>query len=166
MLSMTSCRLKIQELTSDPGIVILYSDSDTVHTALGQAGSPVAQGATAGVSLTDFKEFVFNQILATPVAVADHCVVKTFLPIQHHHEVFHRLAEDKYRAVIELLMQAFVTSNTATARWSLAVSSGPHVPGALPLHGPLGQVLKVTGGVGLGQVVMEPAAMAVGIFRQ
>ena len=42
MLSMTSCRLKTQESTSDPGIVILYADSDTVHTALGQPGSPVA----------------------------------------------------------------------------------------------------------------------------
>ena len=151
------------EAEADPGLIIVY-DPEAVHDALGQANAPAQQGVNQAESVHNFQEFVYTQVLATPCSESEHCVerisdgnVRAYYP-----QLFHRLPADTYRAIIERLKDMFAYRNTALARWSVNVAAPAH---ALPPHRPLGALLKVVGGVGLGQVVMEPVLIQRGVFR-
>ena len=154
------------EAEEDPGLIIIY-DPEAVHEGLGQANAPVQQGNDMGESLRNFQAYVYRLILATPCSEMDHCVERLSdgNVREYHNQVFHRLPADTYRAIIERLKDLFVYQNTPLARWSINVASPAHVPNSLPPHRPLGALLKVVGGVGLGQVVMEPVLIQRGVFR-
>ena len=53
---------KLHFTDTDPALIILYSDDATVHQALGIAGSPAPQGATAQQSAQNLKHFIFCEI--------------------------------------------------------------------------------------------------------
>ena len=63
------------ELATDPGLIILY-DVEAVHIALGQANSPVTQGATPGQSLDHLKQYVYTRVMSTPLSDKEHTVRK------------------------------------------------------------------------------------------
>ena len=146
---------------------ILY-DVDAVHIALGQANSPVTQGATPGQSLDHLKQYVYTQILSTPISDKENAVRKCDAPgapQEFFPELFHRLPADTYRAVIEHLHEVFVRANHPVARWSVNAAASTHDPNSFAPNRPLGSLIKVLGGVGQGQVTFERVAVSHGIFR-
>ena len=94
-----------QDHENNPGLITVYESDEVLHDALGQPGAPVAQGATPATSAEAFKEFIFQTILGTPVALDDNCVVKstvggvsTLFPT-----LFHRLTHNQlYRILAHL----------------------------------------------------------------
>ena len=155
------------EEATDPGLIILY-DPGAVHTALGQANAPVPQGRDIAASLHNFEQYVYHQILLTPCAEEAHCVEKGSAQAtvrNYHPQLFHRLPADTYREIIERLKTVFIHANTTTAAWSVSVASSAQAPNSLPPNRPLGALIKVEGGVGLGQVTMEPVGIRHGVFR-
>ena len=157
------------ELPTDPGLIILY-DPEAVHIALGQPNSPVTQGATINESLDDFKQYVYNQVLVlTPCTESEHAIRKcdggsgvqeTFFT-----ELFHRLPADTFREILEVLHRVFISGNNPVAEWSCNVSASAAVRNSLPPNRPLGALIKVDGGLGLGQVTFERVAVTNGVFR-
>ena len=154
------------EAEADPGLIIIY-DAEAVHDALGQANAPVQQGVDQAESVHNLQEYVYTQVLATPCSESEHCVerISDGNVREYYPQLFHRLPADTYRAIIERLKDMFAYRNTALARWSVNVATLAHAPGSLPPHRPLGALIKVVRGVGLGQVVMEPVLIQRGIFR-
>ena len=155
------------EEATDPGLIILYNAA-AVHTALGQANSPVPQGGNIDQSLTAFKQYVYTQIMLTPCSEEEHCLEKpTAIPNmrEFYPEVFHRLPTDTFRNIVERLKRVFIHSGQATAQWSVNVSVPAHVPNSVAPNEPLGVLMKVQGGVGTGQVIFERVAIPHGIFR-
>ena len=158
---------QVVELATDPGLIILY-DVDAVHIALGQANSPVTQGATPGQSLDYLKQYVYTQILSTPISDKENAVRKCDTPgapQEFFPELFHRLPADTYRAVIEHLHEVFVRANHPVARWSVNAAASTHDPNSFAPNRPLGSLIKVLGGVGQGQATFERVAVSHGIFR-
>ena len=71
-----------------------------------------------------------------------------------------------YTAIIERLVEkVFIFDNTVTATWSINVAAPAGTANSLPPNRPLGALIKVGGGVGLGQVLMEPVVVQHGVFR-
>ncbi|KAL3913309.1 MAG: hypothetical protein SGILL_006547, partial [Bacillariaceae sp.] len=64
----------------DPGFTIMFADANTVHDALAMAGSPMAQRATATLSLAALR----NWVVAQAVAVNAGCVVA--MPANAHNQ--------------------------------------------------------------------------------
>ena len=144
----------------DPGLLLLYND-EAVHEALAEPNVPVAQGGTVGASVEAFKQFVFTVIVATPVAVDEHCVVARAVPGQpeeYYPMVFERLEYNTYRKILQCLRAVFITSQTPTAQWATTVSQPPHPP--------LCVLMKIVGGVGLGGVQMSVEDLPHSIFRK
>jgi hypothetical protein len=143
------------ESESDPGLVIMYAPDQTIHDTLNHAGAPVRQGATAADSAAALKEYVYRTILSTPVSAEENGVDKgagVYYP-----DIFHRLPQDTYHSVLLKLQRVFILDSTSVATWSRQVSAPPKPP--------LGTLLRVTGGVGKGQVYVVRCAVDRGIFR-
>ena len=143
------------ELEDDPGIIIVYATDETIHNALGQQGSPVPQGANAGASSTAFQEFVYQEILACTNLSVRNCIKKS--PNVYFANLFHRLPQDDYFTVMQVLEDRFGQGIGPTAQWSAAVSAPPNPP--------LGAVLRVGGGLGVGQVHFYRENIQQGVFR-
>ena len=156
------------EKATNPGLIILY-DVEAVHTALGEQGSPIVQGTTQAESVDAFKKYVFEvMMLHTPCSDQEHGVEKSTLgrrSMKYHPELLHRLPADTYWQVIQRLDHVFAYANTPTSEWSIRVSSSVLEPNALPPHRPLGCLIKVQGGVGQGQLLMEGVLQSLGIFH-
>ena len=152
------------EKEGDPGIVIDY-DEDAIHEAAAQAGSPVQQMPTAALSAREFKKWVFDALLLTPLDQEEQCIMKwvdtASGTTEYFPNLFHRMPQDLFRKVERKLKELFITGNTATARWSLQVSD----PNGLPPGRPLGTLIRVSGGLGLGQVDMSIVHVPSGIFK-
>ena len=153
------------EEATDPGLVILY-DIEAVHVALGQPGSPVIQGATQAESVEAFI-YIFDVLMHSSCSDEEHGVQKPSTPgtIEYYPELLQRLPADTYRKLILCLGNVFTHGNTPTSRWSVRVASGVHLPDTLPPHRPLGSLIKVQGGVGQGQLLMDRVVEYSGIFR-
>ena len=163
------------EFPADPGLIILY-DPEAVHVALGQPDSPVPQGATVNESLDEFKLYVYNLILVlTPCTETGHALRKCDGGLDPRvqgtvfTELLHRLPADTFREVLEVLYRVFIAGNNpihrAVAQWSLKVAASAAIPNSLPPNRPLGALIKVVGGVGVGQVTFERVAVTGGIFH-
>ena len=139
-----------------------------MHIALGQPNSPVRQGATPGQSLDDLKQYVYTQVMSTPLSDKEHTVRKCeTLGVQQEFfpELFHRVPADTFRAVIEHLNEIFIRANHQVAWWSVNVAASAHEPNSCAPDRPLGALIKVLGGVGKGQVTFERVAVSHGIFH-
>ena len=127
------------EVEDDPGIIIVYASEETIHNALGQQGSPVPQGANAGASSTAFQDYVYQEILAfTNISARRNCIQKS--PGVYFANLFHRLPQEAYVNLMQVLEDRFVQGTGPIVQWSVAVSAPPN-----PL---LGAVLRVGGGLG------------------
>ena len=155
-----------KEKATNPGLIIIY-DMEAVHVALGQPDSPVIQGATQAESVEAFKKYVIDVLMLTPCSDEEHGVQKRSTPgtIDYYPELLQRLPADTYRKVILRLGHVFAHGNTTTSRWAVRVSLGVGLPNTLPPHRPLGSLVKVQGGVGQGQLLMERVAESDGIFH-
>ena len=140
---------------SDPGLIIMYASDQTLHDALNGPGVPVQQGATAADSATALKEYIYRVILSTPVSVDENGVDKG--AGVHFTEIFKRLTQDNLFKVLRKLERVFILDSTPVAAWSRQVLAAPNPP--------LGTLLRVTGGVGKGQVYVVRCAVDRGIFR-
>ena len=112
-----------------------------------------------GQSLHNFQQYVCQQVIATPCAVAEHCVEKPSNNPQgreYYPNLFHRLPADVYKDIVERLKTVFIFNNTPTATWSVNVAAPANTANSLPPNRPLGALIKVGGGVGLGHDLMEP----------
>ena len=144
-----------KEQEDDPGIIIVYTMDETIHQALGQPGSPVPQGPNAGASSIAFQEFVQREILASTNLSVDNCIRKS--SNSYFPNLFHRLPQDDYYAVMQVLGDRFCQGMGPIAQWSTAVSAPPNPP--------LGAVLRVGGGVGVGGVHFYRELIQQGVFR-
>ena len=120
----------------------MYAPDQTIHDTLNHAGAPVRQRATAADSVAALQEYVYRTILSTPVSAEENGVDKgagVYYP-----DIFHRLPQDTYHSVLLKLQRVFILDSTSVATWSRQVSAPPKPP--------LGTLLRVTGGVGKGQV--------------
>ena len=149
----------VQETQEDPGLIIVYGDDLAIHNALGQAGAPVQQGQTAADSAQALREYVYSVVLSAPIDEDGQVVKKAVIPggPVFFKSLFHRLEEDTCFRIIQRLERQFVTGNSTTTQWSVSVSAPPAPP--------LATVVKVCGGVGLGQVSMTVVPFGGGIFR-
>ena len=123
-----AAKVKVVELATDPGLIILY-DVEAVHIALGQANSPVTQGATPGQSLDHIKQYVYTRVMSTPLSDKEHTVRKCdALGVQPEFfpELFRRLPADTFRAVIDHLNEIFIRANHPVARWSVNAAASAH----------------------------------------
>ena len=126
----------------DPGLIILYGADSIIHEALNEAGSPVPQAGSPAASAAALKDYIYNVVLTTPVSEEDNGVERA--EGVYFNEVFHRLSQDNYHRVIRRLKRVFVLDRTPVADWSRRVTTPPNPP--------LASLLRVSGGVGLGQV--------------
>ena len=126
------------EVEDDPGIIIVYASEETIHNALGQQGSPVPQGANAGASSTAFQDY--------------NCIQKS--PGVYFANLFHRLPQEAYVNLMQVLEDRFVQGTGPIVQWSVAVSAPPN-----PL---LGAVLRVGGGLGGGPSPLLPGEYSAG----
>ena len=140
---------------SDPGLIIIYSSDQTLHDALGGPGAPVQQGASPAESAAALKQYIYSVILSTPVSV-DANGVDRGAGMQFT-EVLQRLTQDDMFKVLRKLERVFILDSTPVATWSRQVAAPPNPP--------LGTLLRVTGGVGKGQVFVVRCAVDQGIFR-
>ena len=156
------------EVPDDPGLIILY-DPEAVHVALQQKNSPIAPGRTMMESFELFKKYVYGQVLLTPCNESDHAIRKCDggpgLQETYFTELFHRLPADTYRAIIEVLHRIFITGNNPVADWSCNVSAAAGTPNSLPPNRPLGSLIKVEGGLGVGRVTFERVGVTRGVFH-
>ena len=145
------------EVEDDPGIIIVYAPEETIHNALGQRGSPVPQGANAGASSTAFQDYVYQEILAfTNISARRNCIQKS--PGVYFANLFHRLPQEAYVDLMQVLEDRFVLGTGPIVQWSLAVSAPPNPP--------LGAVLRVGGGgLGVGLVHFYRENIQQGVFR-
>ena len=140
------------EKEKDPGLIIVY-DVEAVHIALGHTTEPVPQGVDIVQSLHNFQQYVYQQVIAMPCAVAAHCIEKTRNNPQgreYYQNLFHCLPANVYKDIVERLKTVFIFNNTLTATWSVNVAAPAHTANSLPPNRPLGALIKVGGGVGLG----------------
>ena len=155
------------EVPEDPGLIILY-DPEAVHIALGQPNSPVAPLVNMRESFEIFKNYVYRQVLLTPCNESDHAIRKCDggpgLQESYFTELFHRLPADTYRAIIEVLHKIFITGNSPVADWSCNVSAAAGIQNSLPPNRPLGTLIKVEGGLGLGRVTFSRVAVTRGVL--
>ena len=145
----------MEEMEKDPGLIIHYGPDQVIHDALAQPNSPVPQGNTASASAAALKQYIYDVVLTTLVSESDNGVLRN--DSENFVQYFHRLPQDTFFKIKGRLLTELVTGNTPASRWSLAVSAPPQHP--------LGCLIKVTGGVGLGQVCMEVVAIRQGIFK-
>ena len=143
------------ERDGNPGIVLVYTPDEVVDAAVAQPGSPVTRGQTPAVSAARLREYIFRTILSTPLSEAANCVVEkaSRTGTTYFLTVFHRMSQDAYHSVVQLLAGTFITNNTATADWSCRVCRAP-APALVTL-------LRVDGG-GAGS---HPVSFGEGIFR-
>ena len=158
-----------REVAEDPGLIILY-DCDAVHTTLGQPNAPILQANDAPTSLQNFKRYVYQIVMMTPCSEDGHALERPAsvgtTRREFYPELFHRLPADTYRKIIIHLKDTFIYSGSPVASWSGNVSSPANIPNSLPPNRPLGALIKVQGGVGLGQVTFEDVTFGhQGIFR-
>ena len=144
-----------KEMEKDPGLIIHYGPDQIIHNALAAQHSPVPQGDTPAESAAALKKFIYRLVLTTSVSESDNGVLKN--DDEHFLQYFHRLPQDTFFRIKTELLTALVTGGTTLSQWSLAVSAPPQQP--------LGCLIKITGGVGQGQVCMELVAISHGIFK-
>ena len=149
---------------SDPGIIIICKPR-IVHIPLGQPGSPVAQGQDVITSLEHIERYVYGIILRTPLAETQHTLSDPLNPGRRFPTVFHRILGDTFFSLKLVLDEYFVGGGSRTAAWSRRVSAHWGDQNSLPPHSPLGTILKVSGGSGVGAVMYEVVYFTGGIFR-
>ena len=155
-----------RQWSSQLGIIITWKPR-LIHVALGQLGSPVPQGPDVITSLERFEHYIYGEIVRTPLSKVQNCVVDPLVAPGRFCNLFHRLPEDHFFNAKLKIEEAFVTGGSPTAQWSVNVSAPSGAANSLLPHSPLGTVLKVTGGVGvgIGAVVFEVVHFPAGIFR-
>ena len=140
-----------------------------MHVALGQANSPVQQGATAADSVRNFSSYVYNKIMVNTQCSREVNGVRHAEGLTRQKtyftELLQRVDQDTYHSLCEFLADTFIHNNTATAQWSVSVSTPAGQAGSVPPATSLGAMVVVRGGVGLGKVAMEEVHFMMGVFK-
>ena len=120
-------------------------------------------------SFENFKQYVYGKVLLTPCTESEHAIRKCDggpgVQESYFTELFHRLPEDTFRAILEVLHKIFITGNNPVADWSCNVSAAAGIPNSLPPNRPLGTLIKVEGGLGVGRVTFSRVAVSRGVFH-
>ena len=168
VLSLTCC-IKVWKhlwlVINTPALALLDSPCNSPATP-----RPPARFALKLACDSPALRYVYQIVMMTPCSEDDHALERPAsvgtTRREFYPELFHRLPADTYRKIIIHLKDTFIYSGSPVASWSGNVSSPANIPNSLPPNRPLGALIKVQGGVGLGQVTFEDVTFGhQGIFR-